>query len=421
MQKALAPMNNESWKALAFTGGGWPGDYDIVRSLGHAGIRSAVASSDPSSIAFYSRFVDRRVVLPPIEQQHEHRILRSLLEISSRQQERPVLYYVGDSELLFVAKYAGVLSSTYRFLLPDEQLLGCITNKAAFYDFAERHQLPVPRTMVVASSDELVDRLKEVEFPCIVKPPYNRDWFWRSQQRPARNYKEGLRKIESPKELVSFCNNLPTWGSGIIVQSYVQGGENQTTSFLGYFDEHSQCLGSFIGREVRTNPPVTGNPTFSEIIEQGGLEQFSVDTLGRLGMKGIVKVDYAWDDRERMFRILEIEPHYQPWHLLGSYLGCNLAMIAYRHQRGETMDQRVRARMGSLLYFRPDLEGYLKAYWKTGGWPIGKYFNSLLQTDCYRIFDPRDMKPFLASVAGFCRRLMLRLFQRHVPAKVVYQ
>lgn len=130
----------------------------------------------------------------------------------------------------------------------------------------------------------------------------------------------------------------------------------------------------------------------------------SVEYLRRFGMKGIVKVDYLWDQRVREYKILEIEPHYGVWHLLGSYAGMNLAAIACRDQRAERTALNVsRPRRTSLLYFRPDLKAWWSGYRKTG-WSAGSYLRSILRIHCYRIFDVRDVRPFLASLAQLWRR-----------------
>lgn len=397
----------DRWTALVVSGGGWPGDYDIVRSLGHAGIRCAVASSDPASIAFRSRFVDAAIPLPPFEPRHAGRIVSLLLEAARRFVSAPVLFYVGDSELLLTAEYRGALSSFYRFLLPDPGLLDNLTSKSAFHDFALKNDIPVPEGVVVRSMDEL-HRLREIPFPCIVKPSFNRDWFPVADETSS-GYKGRLRRFADREELLAFCRGLPSWESGILIQSFVGTMGHPVTSFLGYFDEASRCLGSFVGRDVRTIPPFVGDATFSEIIENDDLRHAAIAMLSRIGMRGIVKVDYVLDEDRGTYQVLEIEPHFQAWHLLGSYAGMNLPLVAYQHLRREPLTGIRSAKSASLLWFRPDVTAYLRAYRKTGHWTFVRYVRSLVRPSCFRIFDAHDPRPFLASSLNLLKKVAGRM------------
>ena len=73
----------------------------------------------------------------------------------------------------------------------------------------------------------------------------------------------------------------------------------------------------------------------------------------------------------RVYRMQEIEPHYQSAHVLGAYAGVNLARIAYRHARGEPTEAPGRNddRVG-LVELHQDLLAYWRGYRKTERPPI---------------------------------------------------
>jgi D-aspartate ligase len=385
--------------------GGGPGAYDIVRALGLAGIGSAVCSSEPGDVAFRSRYARQMLLLPEFGEANFPRICDRLSAFSSARPDRPVLFHVGDSELMFLSRFRNVLEASYRFLLPPPGVLEALMSKVRFLDLARKAGLPVPAAQAFTEAAEVA--AATIAMPCIVKPAYNQDWFWETEALRTQfgDYKRALRRFESRGALLEFCAALPRRPAGFIVQSYVDGGDERIVSFHGYFDEASRCLGSFLTREIRTNPPHSGDLAYCETIHDEDLARLSVACLSRLGFRGIVKVDYKWDERARAYKMLEIEPHYQSWHLLGAYAGVNLPLIAYGHQRDARADRAGACRESvRLLYFSQDFKAYWCGYRKTGEWTWRRYLGSLVGKKHYRIYDPRDPLPFFYSSFRFIRR-----------------
>ncbi|HYQ86234.1 MAG TPA: hypothetical protein VES59_03220 [Bacteroidota bacterium] len=408
--------DEEPRRAVILSGGGWPGAYDIVRALGLAGVKSIVVSSQPDDIAFHSRYVEGRINLPEFQPCQYGRIADALEAIGTSEREKPVLFYVGDAEVAFVQQFRDRLREYFRFLLPEDRLTTTLLNKSLFYEFARGCDLPVPSAESFSDVRDLRKRIGAVAFPCIVKPSFNQDWFWKNREERDRlpSYKQALRRFGSKDDLLEFADALPERASGFVVQSYIDGGDDAITSFHGYFNEQSECLGYFLGREIRTNPPHTGESAYSRTIYNESLAKRSIDYLRRIGMRGIVKIDYKLDARTNDFKMMEIEPHFQFWHLLGAYAGVNLPLIAYRHQR----DERV-AISGSyaddlrMLYFLPDIRAFWGGYRKSGEWALVPYLKSFMKKKYYRVFDPLDPLPFVRSVMGLGGRIL-----KHLPVRL---
>ena len=389
-----------------------PGAYDIIRSLAMEGIRSIVASDERHNIAYYSRHCAGRLILPAYDASSSGEILARLKRLSAGLGTKPVLYYVSDPELSFVRKHRKDLEACYRFLLPEEDLLAPLFNKVMFNRLAAEHGLPVPYTNTVGSVDDLRSIGPKIRFPAIVKPAYSEDWIWdtEAQRKIYGSYKQALRRLNSLEELSEFCETLPHRSSGFLVQSYIDGRDETITSFHAYFDENSRCLGSFLGRKIRTYPSRTGGAVFVRTVHDEALTKLSIDYLQRIGFKGIVKIDYKWDERDKDFKILEINPRYNLWELLGAYAGVNVTATAYRHQMGEhVVPQTEYTDDVRLLFFKQDLRAYIFEYRRSKEWTLSSYVRSLCARTHYRIFVPNDPLPFAVSVLGFLRRNGIRL------------
>src|SRR5260221_801162 len=169
-------INNSHKEAVILSAGGSPAAYDIVRSLGIAGIKSHIASAQPDEIAFYSRYCVRRLVVPGFSSGHDEELLRLMLDFGRSAGEAPVLYYASDAELTFVWRYRRQLQEVYRFLLPSDATIEALFNKVRFAEFARIHNLPVPISRIVPSKSELQLMLPILKFPCIVKPAFSHEW-----------------------------------------------------------------------------------------------------------------------------------------------------------------------------------------------------------------------------------------------------
>ena len=107
---------------------------------------------------------------------------------------------------------------------------------------------------------------------------------------------------------------------------------------------------------------------------------------------------------------MEIEPHYQFWHLLGAYAGVNLPFLAYEHQKGlATTGGGDYADDLHMLYLRKDVRAFWLGYRRTGEWTFSSYVKSHAKDKRYRVFDPTDPLPFVRSVTGFVRRGIARV------------
>ncbi|MBI2429616.1 MAG: ATP-grasp domain-containing protein [Ignavibacteriales bacterium] len=404
-------MINSSYKgtigSVVISAGNSPAAFDIVRSLGREGICTTVASAQPDDMAYHSAYCSGAIPLFPFAPDTEEENLERLIGFAYRQSEPPVLYYASDPELSFVRRHRETLQRWFRFLLPTDFVLECLFNKVHFSSFATAYRLPVPTTIVAHDVSELPQLLSTIEFPCIVKPAFSEDW--QEQWERFGPYKKALHRMTSAEELIAFCTALPKRQSGFLIQSYIDGRDESIYSFHGYFDEQSNCHGYFVGRKIRTYPPHTGGSTFIQTCNHPTLAELSIKYLQRIRFQGIVKIDYKWDAHDKEFKILEINPRYNLWEVLGAYAGVNLVYLAYRHQRGMTYEPQFKYRENvRLLYFKQDIRAFTEGYYQLKEWGIIRYMKSLMQKNHFRVWDVKDIAPFFFSVYSFIKRNVVR-------------
>ena len=137
----------------------------VVRSLARGGVRSILVGATRRRAAMWSRFIRAAV----LEQIHGRCLIDGLLAIHDKLGSRPVLIMADALAVKTVSENRDELLGAYRFQLPSQNIVAMLQNKARFHEFAERHNLLAPSTIVL-KPDTSLSILSKLSFPVIVKP-----------------------------------------------------------------------------------------------------------------------------------------------------------------------------------------------------------------------------------------------------------
>src|SRR5271170_3804398 len=97
------------------------GDMDLLQPIAMTGVPCAVVTrlGVPS---LYSRFTQSRLQWDDFSQDTE-KLLDALLRFGQAQEQRPVLFYEEDAQLLFVSRHREQLAQAFRFVIADAALV----------------------------------------------------------------------------------------------------------------------------------------------------------------------------------------------------------------------------------------------------------------------------------------------------------
>ncbi|HUJ01461.1 MAG TPA: hypothetical protein VLY46_14570 [Usitatibacter sp.] len=319
--------------ALPFEPGTVPvlllGGVNLVRTLGLAGIPVVVASSDPAEPAFASRYCGATVLLPPLDHPKTANRLAALGErLRAFAGRRVPLMCGSDDGLALVYANRSRLARHFLLLLNDVPIADSLIDKARFQALAAKAGLAVPREYRWDGAGAL--SLAAASHAVLVKPRTKVDWHdSRLHERlfqggaKARVFAGGAQAMADPV-VALFREQLQ-------FQAYVPGDDRSLWSFHGFADEKGCVLASFVGRKIRTDPPLTGESAFIELAEEPGLEAVGREVAAKLPLRGPFKMDFKRDPRDGRWLLLEINARYNLWHYLGARNGVNLMRVAYEY------------------------------------------------------------------------------------------
>jgi predicted ATP-grasp superfamily ATP-dependent carboligase len=299
------------------------GDVDLVRALGLGGIRSVVLAQ-PGTFAKHSRFA-AAVFEAPDPRRNPHELLARLLQLGGWAEERPVLYYDGDFELLLISRFRDELAERFRFVVPAPDLVEDLVDKVRFSRLAATHDLPVPPTLVLPTTEP--PRELDLRFPVVVKQATRDEHLW----APLAASK--VVKVDGHDELQTVWPRFAGLGRELVVQELIPGPESSIESYHVYLDERGEVRGEFTGKKIRTYPPAYGYSTAVVTTDAPDVAELGRELIAKIGLRGVAKFDFKRAPDGNLY-LLEINPRFNLWHHLGAKAGVNIPVLVYSDLSG---------------------------------------------------------------------------------------
>lgn len=374
------------------------GDVNMLRCFAGTDVRAVVVSPDPDSPSFFSRHGWQRRVLADARVAPQA-ALSELCALGRLFGDRPALFYGDDAMLLLVSRNREALAPLYRFLLPPAELVEGLVDKLRFAAIARERGLPAPRTVTSWEASSAAEIARIVPPPVILKP-FSHLGFYN-----ARSIVElGVGPVKAltartEEELARMIDRIRAFSPDFVVQEYIPGGEDNVVSFHAYVDARGRRLGSFTGRKIRTYPRLAGISTYLEVADDPALARAGMEAIEKLGIVGVVKLDYKRDPRSGRLYLLEANPRFSLWNHLGAAAGVNLPLIAYRDLIGAKEEPARLVRPGlRWLSFGDDLRTFLRSFRPAGELTLASWLLSLRGPKVYDVFAWDDPSPFVMSV-----------------------
>jgi predicted ATP-grasp superfamily ATP-dependent carboligase len=126
------------------------------------------------------------------------------------------------------------------------------------------------------------------------------------------------------------------------------------------------------------------------------LEKMATRLLAEIGYTGIAEVEFMKDDKDGLFKFLEINGRPWGWHTLLRAAGLNIPLLLYLKETGQevpVLEGRAEVKWVRLITDLPTVFKEIVG----GRMSIGDYFSSMRGKKHFAVLSARDPLPFFAE------------------------
>jgi len=240
-----------------------------------------------------------------------------------------MLVPTNDGVVELLSKNKKKLSEFFKISIDTFNVLKHFFNKRLSYKLAQLLDIPMPRTWVGNSWDEISEM--DLIYPCIIKPAIMHTFY--SKFKTKVFVCNDLKEIEENyKKALTIIPN-----DEIIIQDIIPGNSTHQYSVCFMFDGKKPLV-TLTARRARQHPPDFGNATtYAETVERPELVEYANRLLKKVNFKGICEVEFKYDERDRTYKFLEVNPRSWKWHSIAEKSNSPILMSLYHYIYGEKL------------------------------------------------------------------------------------
>lgn len=387
-----------------------------VRSLGRRGLRvaSVEASNKLEGLSkvptFSSRWCQQKYIAPSYELSTEPYLV--YLEQVLDQTGARVLITSSDGTLALIRQHREQLERRVAIALAKDPALGVAINKDQTLEIATQLGIAVPRSVKVASVNEVSAALHEIGLPAVVKPIES--WLWGEQQ----SARLACKLVTTPDEARRAIEELTRLGGSTLFQQFLSGRREAVSLMYA----HGEIYARFAQWAKRTHPPLGGTSVLRQSIAiPADIGAQSERLVREIGLEGYSEIEFRRDDQDIPY-LMEINPRLSASVEVAVRAGVDFPHLLYQWANGDPIDYVKDYRVGGWMrYLEGDFLTTMQTVYqpdRPGVTPPARAMLDFLLTFFkpmgYDYWDWRDPLPAWTATIGFGNYLIRRLGRGHL-------
>jgi predicted ATP-grasp superfamily ATP-dependent carboligase len=365
----------------------------VIRSLGRSGIPVIGVVPKKGRWEHSTRYCEIRECANP--HGSDEALLKFLIDLAAEFNSPPVLIPMHDDNVLFIARNDKQLKQHFRFLTAEPDTIEALVSKSGMRDLAQSLRIPQPMTASVQSAADVENLVGLVSYPALFKPTYSRSW----QTKEAMKLVSGkVVVVNNDQQLLDTYKTLAELDPRLVVQEIIPGPDNRLVYYIGYFDENSDALASFVGVKERVIPVHFGSASFVVSRFDRDVIDMCTKFMKQIGYKGHVGIELKYDERDSTYKLIEVNARFGLWDGLPSVCGIDFARINYDYLHGCIPKPYVGFDDGvKWISFERDLRAFVK-YRREGALTLREWISSIGSgRRDFAVFALDDPVPFILS------------------------
>jgi predicted ATP-grasp superfamily ATP-dependent carboligase len=266
--------------------------------------------------------------------------------------------------------------------------------------------MPIPKTFRINGIRDLAPVVREVTYPCIIKPAW-RDDTW---QRRYSDRKVIIR--HGAQELESNIRRIYPQFKRLVVQEIVAGDESNIVCSFTYLNEHSEPLAMFTSKKVRQFPPHFGNSSLVQSTHEPTIAALTTKICKQLGLIGYVSIEFKKDARDGEFKLIEITPcRFNRQTGLSDAMGLSFPYVWYSQVLKRPVEFVCANSPCTWMSEVNEVRGFWH-YWRRGEYTATAWRRSYKNVASYEVFAKDDALPFIMLPSSALAYWIRRTFRR---------
>lgn len=391
----------------AVIAGGFQTGVLALRGLKRRGVHAVCFDSNPNNQCFRSAYGPAH--LCPNPDADPAGWVQFMLGLAQAMPRKPVLISSSDQFVTAIAMHALALAESY-IVCPGSTTQGLLADKQTQYELAAVNGMPMPRTLLAHSEDEVDLFSRVASFPCLIKPKHFREWHRFPVGHPLSYQKVSI--AETPEQLLKNYSLAARVSPSVILQEIIQGDDTDKRVYLACYDRDGRRVANAMFRELRCDPVGFGPASISEPVVDPETDDVCDRFLRRIGYVGICEIEMKRDARDGHVKLIEANPRLSGGGDAAPYAGVDLCWIHYLDLIGQSVapvgPQRTDFRH---VVLRSDGKA-LPAYWKAGLLTWRDVVRSYRPPLAFYDLDARDWRYSLETILVAGRSLARGMLRR---------
>lgn len=313
-----------AWPPVVVAGGSQTGIV-LMRNLARRGLRVFCVECNPAIPCFRTVYGAAHLCPNPDDQPGEW--LRFMIALANGLGSKPVLIPSADQFVSAIGEHASELEAHYTFCKGAAATQALLATKKRQYEIAGDHGLPIPKTMLVRSREEILAFGAAARFPCLIKPVHFRQWEQFPLGHPLRFQKTAncgtMEQLDANYALASQAS------PEVVVQEIIIGPDTAKLVYLSCHASDGKRIGSCMVRQIRTTPIYFGSASVVEPTLEPEVDAICDAFLRGIGYVGLCEIELKRDSRDGIVKMIEANPRYSVTMDAAPYAGVDLGWLHY--------------------------------------------------------------------------------------------
>ena len=292
-----------------------------TRALGKKGIKVIVGAVNKNSISSSSKYCSESFVYTS-PYKDEKRFIDQIYSYVSNL-ENAIIVPMTDMTTNIVLQNMRTELKKVKIPFVDYEQFVAASDKCNLFKIAQMMNIPMPKTIFsdnYLNETSMLTDVRGINFPVVIKPA-------RSVVRKDAGWiKTKVRYARNRHEVINTINEMNLIGNNYLIQEKIEGNG------IGIFClvKNGDILCHFAHKRIREKPPSGGVSVLCESIDapQNALES-ARKLLASLNWNGVAMVEFKWDDRDNIPKLMEINGRFWGSLQLAISAGVNFPHLLY--------------------------------------------------------------------------------------------